>query len=132
MARIHGRNGRVYMSLTSGGTAEPLAFLTNWTIKAATDKADVTAFGDANKVYVAGLPDASGDISGFYDDSTVQTYTAATDGIARKFYLYPSTSTATQYWWGTVLPDFEADGSVSGAVTLKGSWAAGSAIVKQG
>lgn len=132
MARIHGRNGRVYMSLTSGGTAEPVAFLTSWTLKAATDKVDVTAFGDANKIYVAGLPDASGDFAGFYDDATVQTYTAASDGVARKFYLYPSTSTPGQYWFGTVLPDFEADGSVSGAVAIKAAWSAASAITKVG
>lgn len=132
MARIHGRNGRVYMNLTSAGTAEPVAFLTSWTLKAATDKADVTSFGDSNKVYVAGLPDASGDFAGFYDDATVQTYTAAADGIARKFYLYPSTSTTSQYWWGTILPDFEADGSVSGAVAIKASWNAASTIAKVG
>jgi hypothetical protein len=120
------------MSLTSGGTAEPVAFLTSWTIRAATDKVDVTAFGDTNKIYVSGLPDASGDFSGFYDDSTVQTYTAATDGIARKFYLYPSTSTTTQYFWGTVLVDFEANGSVGGAVELKAAWNAASTITKQG
>jgi hypothetical protein len=131
MARIHGRNGRVYLALASGGTAEPVAFLTSWTIKAATDKVDVTAFGDSNKIYVAGLPDASGDFSGFYDDATVQTYTAAADGIARAFYLYPSTLTS-QYWWGTILPDFEADGSVSGAVALKATWNAASTIAKVG
>ena len=118
------------MNLTSGGTAEPIAYLNSWTIKAATDKADVTAFGDPNKVYVAGLPDASGDFSGFYDDATVQTYTAASDGVARKMYLYPSTSNTTDYWFGTVLVDFEADGSVSGAVSVKASWNAASSIAK--
>jgi hypothetical protein len=93
VARIHGRNGRVYMALAPFGTAEPLNFQAKWSISFATDKAEVTALGDSNKVYVAGLPDASGDFSGFYDDGTVQTYTAATDGVARKFYLYPSTAT---------------------------------------
>ncbi len=132
MARIHGRNGRVYMSLTSGGMAEPVAFLTTWTLKASTDKVDVTSFGDSNKIYVAGLPDASGDFSGFYDDSTVQTYTAATDGVARKFYLYPSTSNTGQYWFGTILPDFEVDGSVSGACAVKAAWNAASVIQKVG
>lgn len=132
MARIHGRNGRVYMSLTSGGTAEPVAFLNAWTINFTTDKADVTAFGDGNKVYVAGLPDAQGTFAGWYDDATVQTYTAATDGIARKFYLYPSTSTNTQYWYGTVLPDFSVDGGVGDAVKIASTWNAASAIQKAG
>jgi hypothetical protein len=131
MARLHGRAGRVYMALTSGGTAEPIAFLTDWDISFQTDKVDVTAFTDTNKIYVAGLPDASGSFKGFYDDATVQTYTAATDGVARKFYLYPAASN-TQYFWGTILPDFKASSSVSGAVALDASWNAGSTITKQG
>lgn len=132
MARIHGRNGRVYLGLASGGTAEPLQFMAKWSISFATDKDEVTAFGDGNKIYVAGLPDASGDFSGFYDDATVQTYTAATDGVARKFYLYPSTLTNTQYWFGTVFPDFSVNGDVGAAVAVSSSWVAGSLITKQG
>lgn len=132
MSRIHGRRGRVYLNITSGGTAEPITFLNSWSISFAVDKAEVTAFGDSNKVYVAGLPDASGEFSGFYDDATAQTYTAATDGVARKFYLYPSTSTSTQYWFGEILPDFEVNASVGGAAEISSSWNASSAITKQG
>jgi hypothetical protein len=132
LSRIAGRNGRVYMSLTSGGLAEPVAFLSSWSINFATDKYDVTAFGDGNKVYVAGLPDASGEFSGFYDDATVQTYTAAVDGIARKFYLYPSTLTNTQYFWGTILPDMSVTGPADGPVAISASWNAASLVQKQG
>jgi hypothetical protein len=132
MARIHGRRGRVYMDLTGAGSAEPLPFFASWSISFSTDKQEVTAMGDNNKVYVAGLPDASGDFSGFYDDSTVQTYTAAVDGLARKFYLYPNTLTNTQYFWGTILPDFAVNGAVGGAVEVKASWNAASTIAKQG
>ena len=131
MARIHGRNARVYLAIASGGTAEPLPFHAKWSISFETAKDEVTAFGDANKVYVAGLPDASGEFSGFYDDATAQAYTAAVDGVARKFYLYPSASN-TQYWWGTILPDFKVDGDVGGPVAVSSSWNAASAIVKQG
>lgn len=133
MSRIHGRRGRIYLGLASDtATAEPLPFFASWSINFSTDKVDVTAFGDNNKVYVAGLPDASGQFAGFYDDATVQTYTAATDGLARKFYLYPSTLTNTQYFWGTILPDFSVDGAVADAVKVSASWNAASAIVKQG
>lgn len=120
------------MNLTSGGTAEPVAFLKTWSISFSTDKQDVTAFGDANHVYVAGLPDAQGEFDGFYDDSTVQTYTAATDGVARKFYLYPSTSTNSQYFWGTILPDMSISSAVDGPVEIQSSWNAASTIQKQG
>ena len=132
MARIHGRNGRVYMNLTSGGTAEPVAFLNSWSISFAVDKQEVTAFGDANKIYVAGLPDASGEFSGFYDDATVQTFTAASDGVARKFYLYPSTLTNGQYFWGTIFPDFAVNAAVAGAAEVSSSWNAASTIAKVG
>ena len=132
MARIAGRNGRVYIGLASAGVAEPLTFVAKWSLNAKTNKIDVTAMGDTNHVYVNGLPDASGSVSGWYDDATVQTYTAATDGVARKFYLYPNLSTATQYWFGTVLPDFNVESDVDGAVGMSLDWAAASAIIKQG
>ncbi|MGH6690906.1 MAG: hypothetical protein ACREF4_09540 [Gammaproteobacteria bacterium] len=132
MSRIHGRNGRIYMAVASGGTASPLPFFASWTISFATEKAEVTAFGDTNKVYVAGLPDASGEFSGFYDDATAQTYTAAADGVARAFYLYPDTTSVVKYFWGTILPDFNVDGAVDGAVAVSATWNAASAIAKVG
>lgn len=122
----------MYLNLTSGGTAEPVAFLNSWSINFAVDKFEVTAFGDANKIYVAGLPDASGEFSGFYDDATVQTFTAASDGVARKFYLYPSTLTAGQYFWGTIFPDFSVNAAVSGAAEVSSSWNAASTVAKVG
>ena len=64
MARIAGRNGRVYIDVAGGGNASPLPFVAKWTLNAVTDKTDVTAMGDGSKVYVAGLPDASGSFSG--------------------------------------------------------------------
>lgn len=132
MARIHGRRGRVYLAVLSGGTAEPIPFISTYSIDFETEKAEVTAFGDNNKVYVAGLPDASGEFGGFYDDATAQMYTAAIDGQPRKFYLYPSTSLNTQYFFGEILPDFSIEGDVGDAVSVSSSWNASSEIKKQG
>lgn len=133
MAREHGARGRVYLGITSTGTAEAVAFQSAWTFNAVTDKQDVTALGDGNKVYVAGLPDASGTFTGFFDDATQQAYTAASDGVARKFYLYPNISQAPgTYWFGTVLPDFSAAGGVSSAVTTTSNWNAASSIIRVG
>ena len=133
MARQHGRRGRVYMGLASDtAQAEPVAFLNSWSINVTTEKAEVTAFGDANKVYVAGLPDAAGDFAGFYDDATTQTYQAAVDGLPRKFYLYPSTSDNTKYFFGTILPDMSISASVTGSVDISSSWNAASEIRKVG
>lgn len=132
MGRIAGRNGRVYMALASGGTAEPIAYQASWSINFSVNKIDVTALGDANKTYVSSLAEAQGAFAGFYDDASVQTYTAATDGVARKWYLYPSTLTNTQYFFGTILPDMKIDGSVDGAVSVAADWAAASTISKVG
>ena len=132
MARRHGRNGRIYLGiLTTGASAEPLPFYAKYSISFSTDKDEVTAFGDTNKVYVAGLPDASGDFSGYWDDSTSQSFAAAVDGQPRKFYLYPDTVNAPSvYWYGTVLPDFGITGAVDAADEVTASWNAASAILK--
>jgi hypothetical protein len=130
MARKHGRNGRLYVAIASAGVAEPITFLRDWSINFAVDNVDVTAFGDTNKVYVAGLPDSTGSFSGFYDDATQQLYTAATDGVARAFYLYPDTSSTTKYWFGTALFDFNVSAAVDGSVDISGDWNAASAITR--
>lgn len=132
MARIAGRQGRLYAGIASGGTAEPIAYLSKWSLKFATDKYDVTALGDTNKAYVVGLPDCQGTYNGFYDSATAQLYTAATDGVARKFYLYPDTSANGTYWFGTAFFDFNVDGDVGGPVNIDGSLAAATAVTKIG
>ena len=133
MARRAGRNGTIYFEITSGGSAEPIAYQSRWSINSKTNKIDVTAFLDTNKTYVAGLRDASGMFSGFYDDATAQTFTAATDGIARKFYLYPDrVNKPAQYWFSTILADFSVDGDVDGAITVSADWNAASDLLKVG
>lgn len=124
----------VYMGVSpSPAVASPLAFVADWTINFTVAKVDVTALGDANLVWVAGLPDASGDFSGFYDSATGQTYQAAVDGQPRNMYLYPSLlglqgASPGQYFFGTVLPDFSASGGVAAAVTFKSTWNAASQV----
>lgn len=129
MARSHGRNGIVYMGATQGAVATPVTFQASWSVSMVTDTDEVTAFGDPVKIYVSGLPDASGDFSGFWDDATSQTYKAATDGLPRNMYLYPNvTSDPLTYFFGTVIADFAMDGAVGSAVNVKSSWKAASAV----
>jgi hypothetical protein len=135
ISRIHGRNGLVYLGVggvgTANGTASQMAYLSDWTVNFTVAKVDVTAMGDPNLIWVAGLPDASGDFTGFMDTATAQTYQAAVDGLPRNFYLYMSATTyATypQYIYGTILPDFAISGGVASAVTLKSTWNAASTI----
>ena len=132
MSRIAGRNARLYVGIASGGTAESVAFLKNTSLTFGVDTIDVTAFGDANKTYVAGLPDVGGDYGGFYDNATAQLFTAASDGVARKFYFYPDNTLATQYFFGTATFDFNLSSSVEGAVEITGNYKAATIVSKVG
>jgi len=132
VGRKSGRNAVIYMDPTGAAAASRLAYQATWSMNFTVDKYDVTSIDDPNKVYVAGLPDASGQFAGFYDDTSAQTYTAATDGLARKLYLYPDKNLATQYWFGTILPDFSIDGGVADSIKVSASWSAASPIIKQG
>lgn len=132
MARIHGRKGKMYVDLAGGGSASPVAFLTKWSIDFVIEKVDVTSQDDGNKVYVAGLPDAKGAYNGWYDTATPQLYTAATDGIARNIYLYPTTANNGQYWFGTAIFDFSTATGSGEAQAISGAWAAASLISKVG
>jgi hypothetical protein len=131
MARRHGRNSRLYVDLSGSGAASPVPFLTNVNLDFSTDTVDVTAFGDNNKVYVVGLPDASGTYSGWYDDDTDQLFDAALDGVARKFYWYPDVANKPgQYFYGTAFFDFSASSGVSDAIAISGSLTAASEVLK--
>lgn len=132
MARQAGRRGRIYIAVTSNGTAAPLPFVATWSINFATDKFEVTTLDDTTKVYVAGLPDASGEFAGFYDSASAQTYTAASDGVARPFYLYPDLNQPGTYFWGTVFPDLSLEGDVGGPIAMSASWSAATPIAKVG
>jgi hypothetical protein len=140
LSRIHGRYGVAYVgvdaaSLAPGdplATASPMAFLSEWDVNFVMDTVDVSAMTDPTHIYVAGLPDCTGDFSGYFDTATAQTYVSATDALPRNFYLYPSTLAAQmsppQYFFGQILPDFSVSGGVTAAVSIKSNWTAASPI----
>lgn len=133
MARYAGRKGRLYAGLASDtAVAEPVAFLSSWSLDMSTDKIDVTAFGDTNKTVVPGLPSASGAYSGFWDNATSQMFNAAVDGLPRKFYLYATTDVPTKYIWGTAYFDATLSTEVSGAVEISGNYEAASNVTLVG
>jgi len=135
MARNHGKDGRLYVGIASStAAAEPIAFLTNWTLDASVEQVETTAFEDTTKTYKTGKPDSTGTYSGFFDDTTAQLYTAATDGDARRWYLYPDATvgTAGPYWFGTGHFDFSVSGAVDGAVQCSGNWFAATSTSKIG
>lgn len=132
MSRIAGRNAAIYVGATNGAAASPLTYQNSWSMSFESEKIDVTAFGDTNKSYVAGIADAMGEFSGFYDDASAQTLTAAIDGLSRTFYLYPSSNTTSQYFFGTIFVDFSVNAEVAGAVEVSAKWNAATKISKVG
>lgn len=123
MSRYHGGKGRVMMSVTAAGAAVALT-LSGWTLNRATDRAEVTSFGDLNKTYVQGLPDIQGNVNGFVDSADDRLFDASesTDGV--KLYLYMSTDALGIYFYGPAWVDASIEVPVSGAVSMSGSYAA--------
>ena len=130
---ITGRNGqlKVDQSVGANGSAATVANLTTFDIQQTRDKTEVTSFGDSTKTYIAGLADASGSFSGFWDSAG--GLQAVADGNARKFYLYAdATGLAGKYWFGTATFDITVSTSVGGAVEASGSWAAATSVAYVG
>jgi hypothetical protein len=124
MAVYAGRKGVVYLSTTGSGNAINVIKMNTWTINKTTDKIEVTSFGDTNKTYVQGLPDIQGTIQGFWNDQETKPFAAAASSDGCKLYLYPSSSKTGSYHYGPAWLDMSMDVSVSGAVTISGSFAA--------
>jgi len=124
MAKYHGQGGRVYLSTTGSGTAVQAVALSSWSLDMPTDRVEVTSFEDANKTYVQGKRDISGELSGFWDeaDDSVFDGSESTDGV--KLYLYPSKDAATRYFYGPAWLDASIECGVDGAVTIKGTFQA--------
>jgi hypothetical protein len=130
VARIPGRNSRLYVSITSGGTATPIAFVAKVEADMTVNQYDVTALGDVNLVTVPGLPSYKGTYAGFYDDATAQTFTAALDGVARNFYFYPDVGTTSRYQYGTAFFDAKLITDVNGSVSMSGNFSAAGPVNK--
>ena len=127
-----GRFGVVYLGATNGGTAVNQPNLRSWSLDGATDFIDVTCMGDSNHSYVSGIPDSSGAFNGVWDSATTTIfYTAARDGLSRKMYLYPSTLTPANYFFGILL-DSSFSGAWDAAVEVTANWKAAGAITPIG
>ena len=125
-AKYHGKTGTLYVS-TSGSAAAAAVTLREWSLDMATDRVEVTSFGDSNKTYVQGLPDISGNLSGYWDNTDDTLYDASRSSDAVKMYLYPSTLVPTKYFYGTAFLDFSLTAAVDQAVQVSGSFAAAGA-----
>ena len=124
MARYAGSKGAVYASTTLAGPVAFIPSLTKWTLDMATDKIDVTAFQDANKVYVQGMKDIKGTIAGWWDSASDALFDAAESASGVNMVLYPSTLAPGQYFAGPAWLDASMEVDSKGAVAVSGEFVA--------
>jgi hypothetical protein len=124
MNRIHGSHGQIKMDATGGSTPTLVASMNAWTLNMARDKAEVTAFGDTNKIYVQGLPDYKGTLGGWLDTDDTAIFDAALGETAVALELIPSSLVPTLLFKGLAYLDAAIDVKSSGAVSMTGTWTA--------
>ena len=132
MARVHGRNRQIAIaaSITPEGSPADLDFtalgsLSGYDISFTRDKVDVTSFGDANKVYLVGLKDTSGNFSGNFDTEYIQTLVTAGDEVDGVWIrVTPSTDYPEIFFQGPAWLDVTVTGSVSDAIKVSGTFSA--------
>jgi hypothetical protein len=112
------------MSTSGAGAAIPVPGVYSFTLNKATDRVEVTAFGDLNKTYVQGFADVTGDFSIRFDDTDDSYFDAAESTTAVRMYVYPSRDAQTIYHYGTAWIDASLEATIDGAVNVTGSFAA--------
>lgn len=85
--RLSGLNGAIVIGGALPSPGVVVAAKTEWTFSRSRDFFDGSAFGDGNKHWFAGLPDAQGTYAGLLDLSGDKLFTAATLGT-QSLYLY--------------------------------------------
>lgn len=134
---LAGRDGLVKWDPTGAGGATATAVLSiaGFTISLKTEKLPVTCFQDTNRVYVPGLPDISGDLTGFYNSAELALFVAAQSIVPGFLSLIPHSSEGTggsppappttpYAYEGKAYIDAELDTNVEGAPGVSGSWVA--------
>jgi hypothetical protein len=124
-----GRYGDVMFDPTGvmPGTPVSIISLNKWKADFKTAMQEVTCFGDGNKVYVPGLKDVKGTISGFWNSDPAASpilFNAAdseTPGILK---LVPNKNESAFYWEGLSYMDASIDCSVDGAPAISGDFSA--------
>ena len=126
--KLHGKNGAIYLGGAKGSGGIKVATKSSWTLQRDRDYVDATVFGEANKTYLAGLPNVQGSFAGILDVSGDLLLNAATSD-AQTLYLYaddnPFTSTSeVLVAHGPALIDATVDASNTDAVRINGNFRA--------
>jgi hypothetical protein len=126
---LSGRNGLVKWDPAGGAGAAAAAIISikAFTVSMKTEKINVTCFQDQNRVYVPGLPDISGTLTGFWNSADMSLVHAARATTPGWLVLIPNTTdmSATpsepHAFEGLAYLDAEINTDVEGAPELSGN-----------
>ena len=127
-----GRNGSVKWDPTGAGgvTAVALMSIKSFSLSLATEKINVSCFGDQNRVYIPGLRDISGSLGGFWNSEDMSLVEATELTAPGYLELIPDTGDGTpapHSFSGLAYLDAEINTDVEGAPEMTGTFmAAGS------
>jgi hypothetical protein len=124
MAILSGRSGTVKYD-PAGITPVALISLNGWKLSLKTDYEDVSCFGDTNKVYVPGLRDVSGQLTGFWNSANVVIFTATGAATPGKLELAPNSTEPTFKFSGLAYLDADLDCSLAAPKVTSSFRAAG-------
>lgn len=130
MARIHGRNGVVYLG-SGGNAAVQLSQAAEYSIDYDKDLVDVPVLGDQWVTKVAGMFKWSGSVNGTYDTGQNLAWDAAIgSSTSQAMYVYPDKTQPTRYYYGFVWPKLSVKGGVGAEVTFAMSFEGDGALAK--
>ena len=115
----HGKNAAFKID-DSGGTLRDISdVLTDVSISRTADVAEVSAFTNSSKAYVAGLKDATLTISGSFD-ATVDGYLSGILGVEGSFEFYPIGTTGgnPKASGEAIMTSYDRTPDIGGAVTF--------------
>jgi hypothetical protein len=115
----HGKNAAFKID-DSGGTLRDISdVLTDVSISRTADVAEVSAFTNSSKAYVAGLKDATMTISGSFD-ATVDGYLSGILGAEGSFEFYPIGTTGgnPKASGEAIMTSYDRTPDIGGAVTF--------------
>ena len=119
----HGKNAAFKID-DSGGTLRDISdVLTDVSISRTADVAEVSAFSNSSKAFVAGLKDATLTISGSFD-ATVDGYLSGILGAEGSFEFYPIGTTGgnPKASGEAIMTSYDRTPDIGGAVTFTASF----------
>lgn len=123
MAIKSGRYGAVSWDPAGGTAFVQISSLNAWTLSEETELENVSCFGNTNAVYVPGLKDLKGDVSGYFDAADLTLWKAADAGTPGTLKLQHNIQEPGIVWQGLAYMNASIDCSLA-APTVTGTWGA--------